>query len=227
MVNINAQMYLSDGTPVEFVKTTNKGNVQVRLPAQDAEGAGDPLRIFNIATGRHYKNGMSRTLTNTKKVNAALPMELSDGTPVNLVEITSKGNIKVRLPATHPLARTDSVRIFTPAGVHYKGAYLNGLVLRNVIPTPNPTERAPTRRQRAAAAAAAPAPAPATAAGSTFSIQTTSGSTLRSGFSSFDAAERAAPGFLSGTRKTVNIVEVPVVPSSRVVGTVGITANRR
>jgi len=52
--------------------------------------------------------------------NHTQPLELSDGTPVEFVKTTSKGNTQVRLPESHELASEDPLRIFRPDGSHYK-----------------------------------------------------------------------------------------------------------
>lgn len=52
-------------------------------------------------------------------INTNAPLQLSDGTPVTFVKVTSKGNIQVRVPAGHPLA-SDPLRIFRTDGSHYK-----------------------------------------------------------------------------------------------------------
>lgn len=53
--------------------------------------------------------------------NAAdFTFKLSDGTIVDFVKITSKDNIQVRLPASHPDAAADPLRIFRRDGSHYK-----------------------------------------------------------------------------------------------------------
>jgi hypothetical protein len=58
-------------------------------------------------------------------VSPTRPLYLSDGTPVRLSKITSKGNIQVVIPTGHPLARGQgSGRIFAATtGRHYKGEY--------------------------------------------------------------------------------------------------------
>lgn len=53
--------------------------------------------------------------------NRVIDLALSDGTPVELVKVTKRGNYQVRVPATHSLGRSDPLRIFTPDGRHYKG----------------------------------------------------------------------------------------------------------
>lgn len=52
---------LSDGTPVTFVKVTNKDNIQVRLPDDHPFSNGDPLKIFK-RDGTHYKGLTDLTL---------------------------------------------------------------------------------------------------------------------------------------------------------------------
>jgi hypothetical protein len=59
-----------------------------------------------------------RTLTLANAASIALA--LSDGTPVEFVKVTSKDNIQVRVPTSHPLGSADPLRIFRRDGSHYK-----------------------------------------------------------------------------------------------------------
>lgn len=72
-------------------------------------------------------------------LNTDLPLELNDGTPVHFLGVTSKGNIQVRLPASHYLADEDDTRIFRPDGSHYKDNLFDddgyAVTLRNAAPT--------------------------------------------------------------------------------------------
>ena len=125
-VNRNAPMFLSDGTSVDFVKVTSRGNIQVRVPASHPLGAADPLRIFRV-DGSHYKGNTDLTLTNTAPTPVAVdpsrPLALSDGTPVTLVKITRRGRLQVRLPDSHPAAMgQDAGWLFEARdGSRYKG----------------------------------------------------------------------------------------------------------
>ncbi len=55
-------------------------------------------------------------------VSRNAPLFLSDGTPVTLVKVTSRGNYQVRLPDSHPFAAgQENGRIFKArSGIHYK-----------------------------------------------------------------------------------------------------------
>lgn len=77
-INVRNALVLSDGTPVEFVKETSKGNVQVRLP-YDHAFASDPLRIFR-PDGSHYKDNLDG-LTLLNADGAVATDALVRGTP--------------------------------------------------------------------------------------------------------------------------------------------------
>lgn len=205
-VNKSRAMYLSDGTAVAFVKVTTKNNIQVRVPTSHPLGAADPLRIFNPTTGRHYKDAIALTLTNTPKaVNASQPLFLSDGTPVTFVKTTSKRNIQVRVPSSNPLGAADPLRIFKPSdGQHYKNA-TNGIFLTNT----------------GSAAAAAPAVAAAASDDVTYSVTVGGRTTTRK---TFEGAESVALSLLSASVRSVEIVESRA--TKRVVGTVGVNTTR-
>lgn len=68
----SAALALSDGTPVEFVKFTSKGNIQVRVPTSHDELGDDPLRIFRT-DGTHYKDATDLTLVATAADASAAP----------------------------------------------------------------------------------------------------------------------------------------------------------
>jgi len=220
-VNKNAPLFLSTGVAVAFVKTTSRGNYQVRVPAGNPIGDADPLRIFR-PDGTHYKNALDGvTLTNTAAAPVAAaaptstaaradidptqPMMLSDGTPVEFVKWTAKRRIQVKLPEGHPYAvGQENGRIFfRESGKHFKGR--TDLVLSNGTPAATTADTATT--------AAAPT--------SNFGIVTDSGSMLGDGYDSFDSAARAATGMLSDN-SPLSIVEI----TTTVVGTVGVTVTR-
>lgn len=194
-------LFLSDGTPVTFVKTTSKGNIQVRVPASHPLGATDPLRIFKPSTGEHYKGQTDLKLTNTSRaVNRSRPMFLSDGTPVSFVKVTSKGNIQVRVPTSHPLGAADPLRIFVPStGAHYKGR-ADGLFLTNVAPA------------QAAAASGDSVTYSVTVGGRTVTRKT------------YEGAESYAISMLSPSLRSINIDAVRTTKS--VAGTVSLNAAR-
>lgn len=213
-INKNALLFLSNGTPVAFVKTTSRGNYQVRVPASDPIGAADPLRIFR-PDGTHYKNGLDGiTLTNTATapatpakrgdIDVTKPLVLSDGTPVTFVKWTPKRRIQVRLPDGHPFAEgQDNGRIFfRESGKHFKGR--TDLVLSNAVDSD-----------------VAPTAAPATASTANFGVVTASGSMLGDGYDSFDSAVRAATTMLADN-SPLDIVEIKTVK----VGTVGVTVTK-
>lgn len=188
-INHNKPLFLSNGTQVRYAKHTSKGNIQVTVPDSDPIGAADPKRIFR-PDGTHYKNALNGvTLSNTApvaataaapgKVDRNQPMFLSDGTPVEFVKVTSKRNIQVRVPTSHPLGASDPLRIFRPAtGAHYKGN-TNGLFLTNNAPASTVTAAAP------APAAAAPT------SGGTFALKS-GGNLIDDGFDTIEAATTAA-----------------------------------
>lgn len=212
-VNKNAPLFLSNGTAVTFVKTTSRGNYQVRVPVSDPIGAADPLRIFR-PDGSHYTNRLDGiTLTNTAPAAAASttgrgdidvtkPLVLSDGTPVTFVKWTKKRRIQVKLPDNHPfgVGQENGRIFFRESGKHYKG--LIDLVLSNGTPD-------------AATADAAPAST------SNFGIVTVTGSMLGDGYDDFDSAVRAATGMLADNNP-LTIVEIVFKP----VGTVGVTVTK-
>lgn len=134
-ISHNKPLFLSNGTQVAYFKHTRKGNIQVVVPDSDPIGAADPKRIF-CPDGSHYKNALGGiTLSNTKPsaatateatpgaVDRNQPLFLSDGTPVDFVKVTSKGNIQVKIPEGHPMAASQANgRIFkAKTGAHYKG----------------------------------------------------------------------------------------------------------
>jgi hypothetical protein len=51
---------------------------------------------------------------------SGVALSLSDGTPVEFSKITSKGNVQVRVPTSHPELGDDPLRIFRLDGTHYK-----------------------------------------------------------------------------------------------------------
>lgn len=214
-VNRNAPLFLSDGTPVEFVKVTSRGNFQVRVPASHALGAEDPLRIFKPADGSHYKGRTNLTLTNTAPAAAApvaataggpvdhtKPMFLNDGTPVTFSKITRRGRIQVRLPDSHPAAAGQENGWLFEArdGSRYKGRDPQ-LTLTN---TPSASA------------------APATAAVDTTYAIAVNGSVLSDGFTDYAAAEADAIGNLSSDVRSVQILKVV----TSVAGMVGIAVTK-
>jgi len=224
-INKNAALFLSDGTPVTFVKTTSRGNYQVKLPDSHAFAAGqDAGRIFR-PDGSHYKNATSLTLTNDGNVPVAAdvtdagavsgkadidtsaPLVLSDGTPVTFVKRTKKGRIQVRLPDSHPFAAgQENGRIFfRNSGKHFKGH--TDLVLSN-----GAADSASTSTLAAT---------PVATSGSNFGIVTDTGSMLGDGYASFDDAARAATTML-GDNSPLSIVEI----TTKVVGSVSATVTR-
>jgi hypothetical protein len=198
-------LFLSDGTPVTFVKTTSRGRFQVKLPDNHPFAAGqDNGRIFDPTTGAHYKRNTNLTLTNTAPVAAAtsaavnpsLPMFLNDGTPVTLSKVTRRGRIQVKLPANHPAAAgQENGWLFEAAtGARYKGR----------TPAITLTNTAPVSSDDASYALAV------------------NGSIINDGFASFDAAETAALGSLNTETRSVTILKV----STSVAGVVGISTTR-
>ena len=219
-VNKNAPLFLSNGTAVDFVKTTSRGNYQVRVPASDPIGAADPLRIFR-PDGSHYKNGLDVTLTNTApaadtasastgaraEIDVTKPLVLSDGTPVLFVKWTKKRRIQVLLPEGHPFAvGQENGRIFfRESGKHFKS--LTDLTLSNAA-----------NADATASTLSVAADAPATG---NFGIVTASGSMLGDGYPTFDDAVRAATTMLADN-SPLSIVQIV----TNVVGTVGVTVTR-
>ncbi len=209
-INIRTPLFLSTGVAVAFVKTTSKGNYQVRVPSTDPIGAADPLRIFR-PDGTHYKDALDGvTLTNTasapakvkRDIDVNAPLFLSDGTPVTFVKWTAKRRIQVKLPDGHPYAvGQENGRIFfRESGKHFKGR--TDLVLSNDAPA------------TASASVAAAAPA----SSDNFGIVTATGSMLGDGYDSFDSAVRAATGMLADN-SPLDIVKITTTK----VGTVGVT----
>jgi len=216
-VNRNAPLFLSDGTPVAFVKVTSRGRYQVRLPDSHPFAAGqDNGRIFDPTSGRHYKNQTALTLTNTAPAAAATvasapargrvdhnaPLFLSDGTAVTFVKITRRGNIQVRLPDNHPNAagQENGLLFASATGTRYKDRDPKDLFLTNTAP----------------AVGAAPV---ATATDYATSVN---GTITEDGFTSYDAAQASAIGQLSGDVTSVQIVAV----ETKVVGVVGLSLTR-
>ena len=130
---------------------------------------------------------------------ASAALALSDGTPVEGVKITSKDNIQVRVPASHPLGAADPLRIFRRDGSHYK----NQTSIRLVA--------------TAADAPAAPAPAAAPAAASNDNtVYEVEGST----FDNLADAKQEAIDIFKDDGSNVQIVAI----SRKVVGVVGFTS---
>lgn len=73
-------------------------------------------------------------------------LALSDGTAVEFVKITSKDNIQVRVPSTHPTLGSDPLRIFRRDGSHYKNATDLKLIEAPLTPKadPVPAKAAPS-----------------------------------------------------------------------------------
>ena len=93
-VDRNRPMFLSDGTPVEFVKVTSKRNIQVRVPSSHALGAADPLRIFRPTTGAHYKgNTGGLFLTNNAPAVVATATAAAAPTSGGTFALKSGGNL--------------------------------------------------------------------------------------------------------------------------------------
>lgn len=215
-VNKNASLFLSTGVAVDFVKTTSKGNYQVRVPASDPIGAADPLRIFR-PDGTHYKDALGGvTLTNTAPaagtvststrgdIDVTKPLVLSDGTPVQFVKWTAKRRIQVKLPDGHPFAvGQENGRIFfRESGRHFKAR--TDLVLSNAVDsTVAPTADAP-------------------ASTSNFGIVNAGGAMLGDGYPTFDDAARAAVTMLADGNTTLDIVEITTAK----VGSVGVSITR-
>lgn len=221
-VNRNAPLFLSDGTPVEFVKVTSRGRFQVRIPTSHPLGAEDPLRIFDPTSGAHYKGRTGGiTLTNTAptatttaaptggRVDPNAPMFLTDGTPVTLSKVTRRGRIQVKLPDSHPAAAgQENGWLFEAAtGARYKGRN-PALVLTNTAPVAGSVD-----------AAAVVSPVEATNA--TFSLSV-GDSIVDEGFDTFEAAEDAAFALLDRDTRSVSILKV----ATTVVGVVGLTTTR-
>ena len=223
-ISKNAPLFLTDGTAVDFVKTTSRGNLQVKLPDSHPFAAGqDAGRIFRANGGAHYKGHTELKLTNVASAPAAAPapapvaasgidvtqpLVLSDGTAVTFVKMTPrKGFIQVKLPDSHPFAAgQENGRLFKTDGTRptkIGSRYRTDLTLANGTASV------------AAAAAAAPAVA------GTFAIVSATGSMLAEGLDTFDNAVTTAAGLLSDG-SPLSIVEV----TTKVVGTVGITVSR-
>jgi hypothetical protein len=211
-VSRSAPLFLSDGTPVTFVKVTSRGNFQVRLPDGHAFAEGQENgRIFSPTSGRHYKGRTDLTLTNEAPVAASapavgpvnpnLPMFLNDGTPVTLSKVTRRGRIQVVLPASHPAAAgQENGWLFEAAtGGRYKGRDPS-ITLTNTA---------------SAVAAATPAE------DATYAIAV-NGSVLNDGLASYEVAEGEAIAALNADTRQVTILKV----STSVAGVVGIAATR-
>lgn len=225
-------LFLSDGTPVSFVKTTSRGNIQVRIPANHALARGQGNgRLFDPYHGRSTKGSTSLTLSNNAPVitattamrgpvNARLPLYLSDGTAVSYVKTTARGRIQVRLPYSHPLAagQENGLLFEQSTGTRYKNRDPRHIFLTNTAPASAPVA------SRTYAAPAAPAPATSRV----FKLKV-AGRVLASSYPTYSAAESAAYGRLSGTVRSVEIVEVVTssTTTTTVVGTVAITTSRR
>ena len=135
---------------------------------------------------------------NLSNVTAQTALALSDGTSVEFVKITSKDNIQVRLPTSHPLGADDPLRIFRRDGTHYKNE--TDLTLLAVAP--------------AAALAAAAASAAAVANDNRY--YEVEGAT----FDNFDDAKNEAIDLFRDGGNDVEIIAI----SRTVVGKVGFTS---
>ena len=226
-ISKNAPLFLTDGTPVDFVKTTSKGNLQVKLPDNHPFAAGqDAGRIFRANGGAHYKSLTELKLTNTATASApaAAPAPVvsggidttaaifaSDGTRVTFVKITPKrGLIQVRFPDGHPFAAGQgNGRLYKQDGTRdgLKVGRKNGYV--------------PTITNTAPASTGTTDATPPVAGVSTFGVVTASGSMLGDGYDSFDAAVAAATSMLADG-SPLSIVEI----STKTVGTVGVAVTR-
>ena len=210
-VNRTAPLFLSDGTPVTLVKVTSRGNFQVRVPATHPLGAEDSLRIFKPTDGSHYKGRTNLTLTNevatapvaavATRVDHTQPMFLNDGTPVVFSKITRRGRIQVRLPESHPAAAgQENGWLFEAAdGSRYKGRDPNVTLTNNPVATAQTAELADT----------------------SYAIAVND-TVLTAGLTSYDAAESAAIGQLSGDTRSVQILKVV----TSVAGVVGIAVQK-
>ena len=151
-----------------------------------------------------------RTLTLANAASVALA--LSDGTPVELVKVTRRDRLQVRIPASHALGQVDPLRIFDRDGNHYKNA-TGGITL---------VATAVDASASAAAPAAAPAPAADTAAAAPAPAQTASNDNVTyqvdgQDYANLDDAKAEAIEIFRDTGETVEIVAV----TTKVVGTVG------
>jgi hypothetical protein len=131
---------------------------------------------------------------------ASVALALSDGTPVELVKVTSKDRLQVRIPTSHPLGAADPLRIFDRNGNHYK----NQTDLKLVA---TPVDAAATT-----SAPAAPAAAQISANDNT--VYSVGGND----FDTLEAATDEAIDIFADTRETVEIVAT----IRKVVGSVGI-----